>query len=277
MKKNLHFTIYNDFIPQYDDIRFSIYSVWNVERDKEYISTIDGQDNNFYSLIRTIEGEGIIKIKNEEYVVKPGDLIIVRYYDVVSYRPKTDSWGYYWINFYSTCKKVPYFKLNKNYNIPFEEDEINNFSKMFKIMQVYNELNVRIVNAMFEALYFSWMKYDTKNEDKSVKFSKYIENALYYLNNNLTKNISVEELSEKCFLSIRRFRDVFKKEVGMSPKEYIKKKRLEEVAYMLLTTNNTLESIATDLNYSSSYYMISEFKKHYGITPKNFRKQRQIK
>ena len=65
---------------------------------------------------------------------------------------------------------------------------------------------------------------------------------------------------------------MFKKYLGISPKQYIIKKKLNEAKNMVLNDNCTVEQIASILNYESTNYFLKQFKQEFGITPTNMRK-----
>ncbi|MFD2115121.1 helix-turn-helix transcriptional regulator [Paenibacillus yanchengensis] len=64
---------------------------------------------------------------------------------------------------------------------------------------------------------------------------------------------------------------LFKKQMRMTLKNYIQEQRIEEAKKLLRLTNDTISSISTRLNFYDQSYFIKVFKKHTGITPKQYR------
>lgn len=62
--------------------------------------------------------------------------------------------------------------------------------------------------------------------------------------------------------------------VGEPVAEYIRKKRLEEAANELLTTENKIIDIALKYQFSNQESFTKAFKRLYGIPPKEFRKNK---
>jgi AraC-like DNA-binding protein len=93
-----------------------------------------------------------------------------------------------------------------------------------------------------------------------------------YIASNLYNDLSVELLAEKMNFSDSHFKGWFKKEFGVPPADYVLRLRIEEAKKLLQTGG---ENIVTDtayrLNFSSSQYFATVFKKYTGITPSEYR------
>jgi AraC family transcriptional regulator len=101
-----------------------------------------------------------------------------------------------------------------------------------------------------------------------------IKKSIEYIENNLNKKIQLKELADKAFLSKYHFHRFFHSVVGEPVAEYIRKKRLEEAANELLTTENKIIDIALKYQFSNQESFTKAFKKLYGIPPKEFRKNK---
>ena len=66
---------------------------------------------------------------------------------------------------------------------------------------------------------------------------------------------------------------MFKKEKGVSPKQYIVNGKLSKAMNYLQTTNMPISSIAYSLGYSTVVEFSKQFKNYYGLTPSEIRKQ----
>ena len=122
--------------------------------------------------------------------------------------------------------------------------------------------------------------YDTVfNEDKSSylrNYSIYVKKATRYIANNVTLPLKVEEIAKEVGLNSRYFQSIFKKETGVNPKEYILNIKLERISNFLKSKNDDIETLALMFGFTSSSHMSSAFKKHYGMTPAEFRKKHYI-
>ena len=97
-----------------------------------------------------------------------------------------------------------------------------------------------------------------------------IENAKKYLNENLTKNISLEELAKHCCISPFHFSRIYKIFTGYSVYQYLQLMRLKH-AEMLLSTALPVADIAFQSGFNSIDYFSAAFKKQYNSSPSSFR------
>lgn len=83
---------------------------------------------------------------------------------------------------------------------------------------------------------------------------------------------SLAELAELVSLSESRFKVLFKEFCGISPAEYIVRRKIERSKVLLKRAEAMVIEVAVDLGFSSSQYFSSVFRKYVGLTPREFRK-----
>lgn len=95
---------------------------------------------------------------------------------------------------------------------------------------------------------------------------------------NITNaDFTPDELAREMNISQRNLYRKFNDAGLPTPKEYIKNFKIEYAARQLDTTNLTIQEIiyASGFNTRSQFY--TEFRKHYGITPKEYRERRRVR
>ena len=105
----------------------------------------------------------------------------------------------------------------------------------------------------------------------SEKNREVIKNAIQFFDNNYSKDIGLEDISESVNLHPVYFNRIFSKVVGMPPIAYLRRMRLNKAKEYLLSTNLKVVSIAKKCGFSSSSYFIVQFRKEFGATPAEFR------
>lgn len=63
---------------------------------------------------------------------------------------------------------------------------------------------------------------------------------------------------------------LFHRETGLTISQYIKKEKLSEAKYLLLHDTYSILEISELLGYDSPSYFSSDFKKHYGLSPRQY-------
>ena len=94
--------------------------------------------------------------------------------------------------------------------------------------------------------------------------------AVQYIQDNLDRHISIDELVEEACMSKSTFYRHFSDEFEMSPLEYITRERIVRARELLADPENTVTSVSHDLGFSSTSHFIDTFKEHQGLTPKQY-------
>ncbi|MBQ1935999.1 MAG: helix-turn-helix transcriptional regulator [Clostridia bacterium] len=85
-------------------------------------------------------------------------------------------------------------------------------------------------------------------------------------------NYTLEDFAKKTYLSVSYIKSLFKRYAGVSPKIYYNTIRMNEAARMLSSGMSVIEA-AEKLNFSSPNYLTALFKKHFNMTPSQYKKQ----
>lgn len=94
------------------------------------------------------------------------------------------------------------------------------------------------------------------------------------IDENLETRISLDYLADELHMRPDAVSRMFKQMMGKGYAEYIKEQKLDR-AVRLMDEGYSVKDIAEQLGYSSSQYFIKVFKEAYGITPHQFRKNRE--
>lgn len=92
------------------------------------------------------------------------------------------------------------------------------------------------------------------------------------LNLNYAQNISLKEMAAKYYVNSSYLGQLFRKQYGMSFREYLNSVRINQAASMLLKTDKKIGSIAEDVGYHDTDYFINKFIAIKGCTPSKYRK-----
>ena len=100
--------------------------------------------------------------------------------------------------------------------------------------------------------------------------SLHITRAIRYISQKLYEPCRVSDVAAHVKLNPQYFSGLFKKELGLEPSVYIRKQKMEEAASLLMQTDTSVASIADALGYCNSSYFANEFRKVFGVTPKQY-------
>ena len=98
-----------------------------------------------------------------------------------------------------------------------------------------------------------------------------ITQLLQYVEDHFREEISREQLSEMFYFDPDYITKIFKKETGMSFKNYVIEKRLSLAKDLLRNTDYSVSDISMRVGYDNYSYFTRLFKKSYGLTPVDYR------
>ncbi len=100
-------------------------------------------------------------------------------------------------------------------------------------------------------------------------------NCLELMRARLLEDISLDDLAAEARLSPFHFARMFKQSLGLPPRAYFTRLRMERACELLERTNLTVTEIALELGYSSNQVLARIFIKHQRMSPTGYRRALQ--
>ncbi len=97
---------------------------------------------------------------------------------------------------------------------------------------------------------------------------KELQRALEYIHEHLSEHLTLARLVQHTGVSGATLYRLFREHLKTSPIEYCLEQKMERAASLLRHHIYSVKELAAEMNYSSPQYFATEFKKHFGITPK---------
>ncbi len=107
-------------------------------------------------------------------------------------------------------------------------------------------------------------------EAPPIPYSYEVQKAVRYLQENLRRRVTLEELSHISGYTPPHICRLFHREVGMAPLAYQLGLRLEAAKEALLGAHATIAEVAKDFGFSSSQYFSTRFARQFSITPRKW-------
>lgn len=222
-------------------------------------------------------GEGWIKIEEDVFYPKPGQFVFIPAGTLHSFSAVNDNtFTKYWCHFTSNVALAPLFtyflipycidlECNPETELPFKK-----LGTCWRKKPPYYILKSKaavldIVSAFFERC-LSGSSADTL----PLSLHKLLD-LINYIDDHLSETIKVEDLAERMHYHPNYFIKNFKAHLGLSPMQYINKRRLETAKQLILNSGMPFGEIASKTGFSDIYHFSKSFKKYTGVTPKDFR------
>jgi AraC-like DNA-binding protein len=103
------------------------------------------------------------------------------------------------------------------------------------------------------------------------------QKSIDYIEEHLTEDITLGNLADLTFFSKYHFHRMFKFDTGKTVMEYVRERRLSQAAHELIYSSKTISEIAYSSNFNSHDAFDKAFKRVYGISPNEYRKNMILK
>ena len=102
-----------------------------------------------------------------------------------------------------------------------------------------------------------------------------VQAAKSFLQENLVQEISISELAERLGCSRGHLHAAFRREMGMSPNDYLQRLRIKRCCDKLRTSTDSITEVAFGNGFDSAQYFARVFRKYLGFSPTEFRARAQ--
>lgn len=107
----------------------------------------------------------------------------------------------------------------------------------------------------------------------SVTASEMMEYAKRIIEENIDKDLSLDIVADRLFITPAYLSTMFKNEIGINFNAYIVERRLELARELVLNTNYSINQITKNVGFNSSTYLIKRFRERFGDTPINYKRR----
>lgn len=103
-------------------------------------------------------------------------------------------------------------------------------------------------------------------------YSPPVRKAVLLIENDLTRDLGLNAVAKELAVSPGYLSSLFKKETGCTFTEFVTRQRMEYGKHLLETTTMQVQTVALHCGIADVNYFSKCFKKHFGVTPRAFRK-----
>ena len=124
----------------------------------------------------------------------------------------------------------------------------------------------------YKMLFRKIIRQQQESEKTTTSIPEEIEAAVAYFNENYNTKVSVDDYAESLHISTNWFIRNFKQYMKISPAQYILSLRMVNAQSLLENTEYNIGEIAEIVGYDNPLYFSRVFKKEYGVSPAQYRK-----
>jgi len=126
------------------------------------------------------------------------------------------------------------------------------------------------VNALEAALLWC----DTQNP-KAVRIDDRLLRVIERIDQDLKAPLDLPLLARVANLSVSRFAHLFREQLGVSPQQFVERRRLDAAARLLELTARPIASVAAEVGFADPLYFSTRFRRHTGTSPTTYRRRQE--
>lgn len=232
---------------------------------------------NAYMIHYITAGKGTYNVDNRQYHLGPGDAFLIRPGKTVVYTAdKDDPWRYCFIAFNGSAAEH-YLSLTgfaDNYVIHIADDRVNEMvCETTDMLPMYpRNPGLYGLSQLTKILLFFAEHYDNERTEKIQPIRADMQKVLDYIAYHYAEPITVLDMSKLVALERSYFCRTFKNAIGISPKEYLTKFRLDKARYYLTETSLPIGKISECVGFQSYASFSRLFIAQYQQSPGQYRK-----
>jgi AraC-like DNA-binding protein len=215
-----------------------------------------------------LHGECHYTFEGGEFTLGPGSVVYLPFGSIHQLDIPTDDFEFYRIDFQLEIDgELAYFS---NKPLKLTDSASTECIESFQtLIDNYQFINDTVAKTKFLCSIFHSLQSSMSNP-RCEKLAP----AIRYLLEHLTEKINCVELAELCYLSTAQFYNLFHTEYGTTPLEYRNQLLLRKACSLLRESGISVTETSNMLGFESVAYFSRFFKKHLGLSPSNYLKQK---
>jgi AraC-like DNA-binding protein len=231
---------------------------------------IERDNHDYFIIIHIKKGTLLLELSDANYTACAGDFL---FFDCrlpqKYYTPETVSFDF--IHFKGLNSQTLFNEVKQKGPLLFEKcNETIKLSFKYLIdSMVHNTIDDFRVSVHIHNILCSFIEHNMNLKDHKAPAS--FKAVFTFIEENLHRELTIEELAGICALSkfhfVRKFKDLF----GLSPYQYLVQQRVERSRYLLKNKSYSIKEIGIRVGFNSPSHFVSTFKKYCAMTPDEYR------
>lgn len=243
--------------------------------DNAYSHKVVRENPDHFILFLCTKGKGYLEHHGIRYNISAGNIFFTFPGVAHAYgADESDPWSIYWAHFHTDSPEfVSILKANhiSVFQPVFYTQAFQDIAESFQFIltDIYHAApcEFQYKQSIFTQLVFQSFTLANQPNQKN----KYVSAALEYIHSHLNHPLSLEEIANAVHISKFYLSHHFTTDLGVSIKQYVLTKKMNQAKFLLTSTCHNISEIASLCGYQNSMYFSYAFKKQTGISPKNYR------
>ena len=254
-----------------------VQEVGTLESIEPHISRRQNLESLLFFIV--ISGSGRLFYNGTYHQLKTGDCILIDCRLGYAHESSPDDpWTLMWVHFYGQEAAAYYHLfLEQEHNFLFRPPHLDPFtstiSSLYSILKEESVLTELISHKYLTELITSCFLENRKSESAENSIQDKMNLIRTFIETHSTEKISLDELSERFFISKYHLSREYKRIHGITIGQDLTARRISHAKSQLRFSTESVEEIAISCGFQDAAYFIKVFKKLEGSTPLEYRKK----
>ena len=233
-------------------------------------------------LIATLDGAGRFGGEGGEFLARPGDLVLLRPGTRHDYGVAGDAgfWELLWTHFHPRPDWAPWLLWPEAApglgRLTLDDPDLRGrvFARFAQAHALATGASRHRETFAMNALEEVLLLCDLANpRSQPAQLDPRVQAAMDFLCRHLDQPVSQDDLARAVGLSVSRLSRLFRREVGLTPQQYLEGQRLGRARQLLELTTRPVAAVAAEVGYENPFYFTLRFKRETGLSPRDYRKK----
>ncbi|MGN0178499.1 MAG: AraC family transcriptional regulator [Monoglobaceae bacterium] len=221
-------------------------------------------EKDSFRLVYVISGIANFKFKHKEYTVESGNVLFLQPHEAYELRSESDDpWSFTVISFSLS-------KNDTNLENILLKVPVRGIRESFSNAEAAWQSHCPGYNIYIQSLIYSIVFEIISTRAAKEYQLGFVNDVIQYINRNYMSKLTLDMLAEKSGYSTSYFKKKFTESTGISPMKYLNNIRLERAKDMLKAGLFSVGEVSEACGFDNIYYFSNTFKKHFGVSPKNY-------
>lgn len=229
----------------------------------------------------TISGEGRIEIDGTVHRIPSGSAFLVEVPGIHNYYYPEDGvepWEFVWLNLSGPMALLASKQLAQYsgslLHLPEDAPPIQLLWSIFEDIQKHEERNLQLLTAKTLHWLLSLEGFLKNPNMENINRNKKLLAAIAFMKDHYhLVDLSLDDISAHVGISKHHLCRMFKRNMNITPFEYLRRRRIEAAAAKLKTTELTINEISVETGFDNASYFGKVFNSYFGVSPLAYRKQ----
>lgn len=261
--------VYSQF--QLNNINVTVHMARHAIIDRKWCNT---EPSHFTRIYVVKEGQGTLRCKDQVFPFVGGNIYILP--AGIEHTLETNFFEkvYFHISVLTQEAYDLLEKLDQIYTLPCLEGEYQTLYGLSMSDSYYDKIKLKMcILSILVRLYDTYPLPPANIRQRSAL----VKNILVYIQINLKSTLRASDIAEHYYVSESHIRNAFRKEMGLPIGKYIDELVFTKAKELLSGSSLKISQISAILGFCDQFYFSQSFKKRFGITPSQFRKQENYK